>query len=88
MTRESDTSDPGSGMAEGQGLRRLFHDMRTPLNIIIGWADLMARGEVDPVTPQQREILGYILEAGQQMQTLVERASLEARSRLEGEPTE
>lgn len=61
--------------AEQQRLARLFHDMRGPLNVVIGMTDLLVRGEVDPGSTQHMEFLRDILESGQRLLELVDGAS-------------
>jgi signal transduction histidine kinase len=65
----------GDALAEQHCLARLFHDMRGPLNIVIGMSDLLVRGEVDPASPQHMEFLRDILQAGQRLLQLVDGAS-------------
>lgn len=42
-------------------LATMGHDLRTPLNAIIGFADLMVKGKVGPVSDDHKEYLGDIL---------------------------
>jgi signal transduction histidine kinase/CheY-like chemotaxis protein len=42
-------------------LANMSHELRTPLNAIIGFAELMHRGKVGPVSPEHQEYLGDIL---------------------------
>jgi signal transduction histidine kinase len=65
----------GDTLTEQQCLARLFHDMRGPLNIVIGMGDLLVRGEVDPASPQHMEFLRDILQAGQRLLQLVDGAA-------------
>ena len=65
-----DATAPSKGK-ENDSLRRLFHDMRTPLNVVIGMTDLLLRGEVAPGSPQHDEFLGDILGAGRRLLELV-----------------
>ena len=58
-----------------QHLARLFHDMRAPLNIVIGMTDLLVQGQVEPGSAQQMEFLYDILNAGQRLLNLVDGAS-------------
>jgi signal transduction histidine kinase len=71
---EGDRAD-GDALTEQQCLARLFHDMRGPLNIVIGMSDLLVRGEVDPGSPQHMEFLRDILQSGQRLLQLVDGAS-------------
>jgi signal transduction histidine kinase/CheY-like chemotaxis protein len=52
-------------------LANMSHELRTPLNSIIGFADLLHDGEVDPASPQHREFLGDILKSGRHLLQLI-----------------
>lgn len=54
--------------------KRLSHDLRTPLNGIIGFAELIRDGKAGPVTETQREFLGDILESARQLGRLLDQA--------------
>jgi K+-sensing histidine kinase KdpD len=56
-------------------LARLFHDMRGPLNIVIGMTDLLVREQVEPGSAQHAEFLRDILNAGQRLLQLIDGAS-------------
>ena len=48
-------------------VRKLVHDLRTPLTVVEGFARMLQRGE-DRLTPEERaEFLGRILEAAREM---------------------
>ena len=44
-------------------LAHLSHELRTPLNAIIGFAELMFKGKVGPVSDDHKEYLGDILDS-------------------------
>jgi signal transduction histidine kinase len=46
----------------------MSHELRTPLNAVLGFAQLL---EMDPLTNEQRESLGYILKAGTHLLDLI-----------------
>ncbi len=48
-------------------LASMGHDLRTPLNAIIGFADLMAKGKLGPVSDEHKEYLGDILSSSRQL---------------------
>ena len=52
-------------------LANMSHELRTPLNAIIGFAELMHRGKVGPVSPQHREYLGDILTSSKHLLQLI-----------------
>ena len=52
-------------------LSRMSHELRTPLNSVLGCAQLLDR---DNLTPDQRESVLQILEAGRQMRDLTDEA--------------
>ena len=41
-------------------LANMSHELRTPLNAIIGFAELMYKGKVGPLSPEHREYIGDI----------------------------
>jgi PAS domain S-box-containing protein len=58
--------------AEAQGTKARFlsnmsHELRIPLNGIIGFAELMYDGKVGSLSPEQREYLGDILASARQL---------------------
>ncbi len=52
-------------------LANMSHELRTPLNAIIGFAELMYRGKVGPVSSEHREYLGDILTSSKHLLQLV-----------------
>jgi PAS domain S-box-containing protein len=52
-------------------LANMSHELRTPLNAIIGFAELMHRGKVGPVSSEHREYLGDILTSSKHLLQLV-----------------
>jgi two-component system cell cycle response regulator DivK len=71
-------------------LANLSHEFRTPLHAIIGFADLMSRGKVGPVSDDQKEYLGDILNSSRHLLQLVDGLSdfarAECRAALRPEP--
>ncbi len=60
-------------------LRALVHDLRTPLAVVLGFAELLAR---DPgsLTEVQRDCVARIAEGAEQLRDLVDDAAQAARS--------
>ncbi len=56
---------------KGEFLANMSHELRTPLNAIIGFAELMHKGKVGPVSPDHREYLGDILMSGKHLLQLI-----------------
>jgi signal transduction histidine kinase/CheY-like chemotaxis protein len=52
-------------------LANMSHELRTPLNAIIGFAELMHDGKVGPVSADQREFLGDILNSSRHLLQLI-----------------
>lgn len=52
-------------------LRTMSHEMRTPLNSVIGFADLLASGLVGELTEEQAKQVGMIRDAGRHLLELV-----------------
>jgi PAS domain S-box-containing protein len=52
-------------------LANMSHELRTPLNAIIGFAELMHRGKVGPVSAEHEEYLGDILTSSKHLLQLI-----------------
>ena len=52
-------------------LANMSHELRTPLNSIIGFAELMHKGKVGPVSVQHEEYLGDILTSSKHLLQLI-----------------
>ena len=48
-------------------MARMSHDLRTPMNAVLGFTQLMEIDRAEPPSPHQRERLAHIARAGQQM---------------------
>lgn len=71
--------------ADTPGLRRLVHDIRGPLSVIISYASLMADGSAGPLTPEQRQMAADMLESAREIAAAVEHLGALARA-AEQEP--
>jgi PAS domain S-box-containing protein len=52
-------------------LANMSHELRTPLNAVIGFAELLYDGQVEPGTSRYREFLGDILSSGRHLLRLI-----------------
>jgi signal transduction histidine kinase len=53
-------------------LARLVHDLRTPLTIVQGFAELLDRGAVTLDEERRSEYLGRIAQAGREMKDILD----------------
>jgi signal transduction histidine kinase len=67
--------------AKSEFVSFVAHELRTPMTSIRGYAELLAKGAVGPLTPQQEEFLATILSNAERMQVLV--SDLRDISRIE-----
>jgi PAS domain S-box-containing protein len=61
----------GAGRLKSDFLANMSHELRTPLNAIIGFAELMHRGKVGPVSAEHEEYLGDILTSSKHLLQLI-----------------
>ena len=57
---------------EDDELRKLVHDLRTPLTVVEGFARMLERGEGKLSAEDRAEFLSRILEAAQQMSEILD----------------
>lgn len=53
-------------------MARMSHDLRTPMNAVLGFTQLLRDDTCDPPSPRQRERLAHIATAGQQLMGLID----------------
>lgn len=70
-----------ANLAKSEFVSFVAHELRTPMTSIRGYADLLAKGIVGPLTPQQEEFIHTILSNVERMQVLV--SDLRDISRIE-----
>jgi DNA-binding response OmpR family regulator len=63
--------------AKGDFLSRASHELRTPMNHILGFAQLL---DLDPLNPEQQDSVGQILTSGARLLTLIDRILLVSQS--------
>jgi len=57
-------------LAKSEMLSRASHELRTPMNHILGFAQLL---DMDPLDPEQKDSVGQILTSGAHLLTLIDR---------------
>ena len=62
-------------------IRRLTHDLRAPLNGVLGFAKLLHNGKAGPLNDQQREFAADVLESGHALLKVVQQLEDEERGR-------
>lgn len=60
-----------SSQAKSEFLARMSHDLRQPLNAIVGFTDLLLMAEGEPLSVKQRRHLGHVAAASRQLLGLV-----------------
>lgn len=63
--------EPAPVMSSETLFASIVHELRTPLCIVTGFAELMADEVAGPLNPQQSHYLGQIREGAEQIETLV-----------------
>lgn len=53
-------------------LRHISHELKTPLTALREGSDLLAEGSAGPLSPQQREIVGILIDNSLRLRTLIE----------------
>ena len=74
----------GLGPREGDSIRQLSHDLRTPLASMSGAVELLESGRLGQLTPEQAKLLGMLGKGMQMMLSLIDDAS--ARAKVAQEP--
>ena len=62
----------------GEELRTLVHDLRTPVMIVEGFADLLVRRGAELEPAEREEYAGRIAAAARELRDLLDRASARA----------
>ncbi len=57
--------------AKSDFLANMSHELRTPLNSVIGFSDLLMSGISGELTPEQKELVGYIHSSGKHLLSLI-----------------
>jgi len=60
-----------ASQVKSEFLARMSHDLRTPLNAVIGFADLLLTQQVGSLTDKQLRYLGHVANAGRHLLVLI-----------------
>lgn len=69
MQRAAREAAERASRSKSEFVSRMSHELRTPLNAVIGFAQLL---ELDDLTPEHRESVGYILKGGRHLLDLID----------------
>src|SRR5579864_7472231 len=67
--QDQEPSEPPH-LAQSLLLSRISHELLTPLNSLIGFPELLLDGQFGPLNDPQRQAVGHILGAGEQLRRL------------------
>jgi len=70
---------PASQAPQADGLRQLVHELRTPLNAILGFAEMIEREMIGPVSEPYRTRAAQIMADGSRLVSAIEDIDLAAR---------
>lgn len=57
--------------AKSEFLARMSHELRTPLNAVLGFGQMIALDQTQPLSARQKEYCGYILDSGEHLLELI-----------------
>ncbi|MDP6787877.1 MAG: PAS domain S-box protein [Rhodospirillales bacterium] len=58
--------------AKSEFLASMSHDLRTPMNAMLGFGQLLEHNTKEPLSPRQREFVGFMMEAGRNLLELID----------------
>jgi phospho-acceptor domain-containing protein len=70
----------GLGPREGDSIRELAHDLRTPLASMSGAVELLESGRLGQLTPEQSRLLGMLGKGMEMMLSLIDDATARAKN--------
>ena len=68
-----------SSRKQNDYLATLSHDLRTPLNAVIGFSEMISTGRAGKITREQREYLKDIIVSGKELLRLIKNAAEHCR---------
>jgi PAS domain S-box-containing protein len=70
--RQSRDKEQRANRAKSEFLSRTSHELRTPLNLIMGFAEFLIEGKLDPRDPKYKEYLQDIYSSGKHLLRLID----------------
>ena len=70
--RQSRDKEQRANRAKSEFLTRTSHELRTPLNIIMGFAEFLIEGKLNPLDPKHKEYLQDIYSSGKHLLRLID----------------
>jgi PAS domain S-box-containing protein len=70
--RQSRDKEQRANRAKSEFLSRTSHELRTPLSIIMGFAEFLIEGELNPLDPKHKEYLQDIYSSGKHLLRLID----------------
>jgi PAS domain S-box-containing protein len=70
--RQSRDKEQRANRAKSEFLSRTSHELRTPLNLIMGFAEFLIQGKLDPLDPKHKEYLQDIYSSGKHLLRLID----------------
>jgi PAS domain S-box-containing protein len=70
--RQSRDKEQRANRAKSEFLTRTSHELRTPLNIIMGFAEFLIEGKLNPLDPKHKEYLQDIYSNGKHLLRLID----------------
>jgi PAS domain S-box-containing protein len=70
--RQSRDKEQRANQAKSEFLTRTSHELRTPLNIIMGFAEFLIEGKLNPLDPKHKEYLQDIYSSGKHLLRLID----------------
>jgi PAS domain S-box-containing protein len=71
LMEQAKVSAESASHAKSEFLTNMSHELRTPLNAIIGFAQLLAMGELTPLIGEQKTAVKHIMDSGRHLLQLI-----------------